>query len=40
MYISYYSVKHDKMMSAFLCEFTSYNVLDEDYIKNKPKNRP
>lgn len=40
MYISYYSVKHDKMMSAFLCEFTSYNVLDEDYIQNKPKNRP
>ena len=38
--ISYNSVKHDKMMSAFLSEFTSYNVLDDDYLKSKLTIRP
>ena len=33
--ISYNSVHYDKMMSAFLCEFTSYNVLDSNYIEDK-----
>jgi hypothetical protein len=30
--IAYQSVKSDKMMSAFMSEFVSYNVLDSDYI--------
>ena len=31
------SVKNDKMMSAYMCEFVSYNVLDADYVReNKP----
>ena len=39
--IAYQSVKSDKMMSAFMSEFVSYNVLDSDYvsehiIENKP----
>jgi hypothetical protein len=29
------SVSDDKMMSAYVSEFVSYNVLDEDYFKNK-----
>ena len=29
---AYHSVKSDKMMSAFMSEFVSYNVLDSDYI--------
>ena len=29
------SVKNDKMMSAYMSEFISYNVLDKDYIKSK-----
>jgi hypothetical protein len=33
------SIKSDKMMSAFMCEFVSYNVLDADYIKEKEKNK-
>ena len=38
---AYHSVKSDKMMSAFMSEFVSYNVLDSDYvsehiIENKP----
>ena len=33
--VSYYSVKSDKMMSAYMSEFVSFNVLDEDYIKKK-----
>ena len=31
MVISYNSVHYDKMMSAFLCEYTSYNIIDKDY---------
>ena len=35
--VAYQSVKNDKMMSAYMCEFVSYNVLDSDYVKeNKP----
>ena len=30
--IAYQSVKSDKMMSAFMSEFVSYNVLDSDYV--------
>lgn len=33
------SIKNDKMMSAYMSEFVSFNVLDEDYIKLK-NNRP
>ena len=29
------SVKDDKMMSAYMCEFVSYNVLDKDYVESK-----
>ena len=42
--VAYQSVKNDKMMSAFMNEFVSYNVLDPDYIKtltdNNNENRP
>ena len=37
--VSRQSVKNDKMMSAYMMEFVSYNVLDADYLKNK-NNRP
>tara|TARA_B100001094_G_scaffold253896_1_gene252453 strand:- start:240 stop:875 length:636 start_codon:yes stop_codon:yes gene_type:complete len=29
------SVKHDKMMSAYMSEFVSFNVLDADYLQKK-----
>ena len=29
------SVKNDKMMSAYMSEFVSYNVLDSDYLEEK-----
>jgi len=29
------SVKNDKMMSAYMSEFVSYNVLDSDYLEKK-----
>ena len=35
--IAYQSVKSDKMMSAFMSEFVSYNVLDSDYLIDKSK---
>ncbi len=35
--VSYYSVKSDKMMSAYMSEFVSFNVLDADYINEKEK---
>tara|TARA_B100001123_G_C14988403_1_gene898558 strand:- start:145 stop:846 length:702 start_codon:yes stop_codon:yes gene_type:complete len=35
--VAYKSVHYDKMMSAFMSEFVSYNVLDSDYIENKIK---
>jgi len=36
--IAYYSVKDDKMMSAFMSEFVSFNVLDKDYISENTNN--
>lgn len=33
--VAYQSVKNDKMMSAYMNEFVSYNVLDEDYVQKK-----
>ena len=33
--VAYYSVKDDKMMSAFMSEFISFNVLDSDYLIKK-----
>ena len=33
--VAYESVKNDKMMSAYMSEFVSYNVLDADYVKGK-----
>ena len=42
--VAYYSVKDDKMMSAFMSEFVSFNVLDKDYVSEsiipKIKNNP
>ena len=35
--VAYQSVKNDKMMSAYMCEFVSYNVLDKDYVEAKQK---
>jgi len=34
------SLKNDEMRSAFLREFTSFNVLDEDYIAEKYAGKP
>ena len=36
--VGYQSVKNDKMMSAFMSEFVSYNVLDADYLETKKEN--
>ena len=33
--VAYQSVKNDKMMSAFMSEFVSYNVLDADYLEDQ-----
>ena len=33
--VAYQSVKNYKMMSAFMSEFVSFNVLDKDYILDK-----
>jgi|TARA_B110000211_G_C13626838_1_gene355682 hypothetical protein len=33
--VAYQSVKNDKMMSAYMNEFVSYNVIDDDYVKEK-----
>lgn len=38
--VAYQSLKNDKMMSAFMSEFVSYNVLDADYLIQKSLNRP
>ena len=35
--VGYQSVKNDKMMSAYMNEFVSFNVLDQDYIEDKYK---
>lgn len=34
------SLKNDEMRSAFLKEFTSFNVLDEDYVAEKYAGKP
>ena len=33
--VAYQSVTNDKMMSAYMSEFISFNVLDSDYIEQK-----
>ena len=33
--VGFQSVKNDKMTSAYMSEFVSYNVIDSDYIKDK-----
>jgi len=33
------SVKHDKMMSAYMCEFVSFNIIDKDYKPNTTNNK-
>ncbi len=33
--VGYQSVKNDKMMSAYMNEFVSFNVLDSDYLEQK-----
>lgn len=33
--VAYESVHNDKMMSAYKNEFTSYNVIDDDYVQKK-----
>tara|TARA_B100001094_G_scaffold284125_1_gene297402 strand:- start:390 stop:650 length:261 start_codon:yes stop_codon:yes gene_type:complete len=33
------SVKNDKMMSAYMSEFVSFNVLDSDYLEEKEKQK-
>ena len=38
-FVSRQSVKNDKMMSAYMSEFVSYNVLDHDYLENKNNER-
>lgn len=41
--VAYQSVTHDKMMSAYLTEHSSFNALDSDYIRQKnisPGNQP
>jgi len=35
--VAYQSVKNDKMMSAYMSEFVSYNVLDSDYLEKHAK---
>ena len=37
--ISYQSVRNDKMLSAYMTEFVSFNVLDVDYLANKEKKK-
>ena len=37
--VAYQSVKNDKMMSAYMCEFVSFNVLDTDYVAEKYKGK-
>jgi len=35
--VAHQSVKYDKMMSAYMSEFVSFNVLDQDYVDEKYK---
>jgi hypothetical protein len=34
--VGYYSVKRDKILSAYMSEFVSFNVIDADFRKNNP----
>lgn len=34
-FVAYQSIKNDKMTSAYVNEFVSYNVLDQDYLDSK-----
>ena len=36
--VAYQSVKNDKMMSAYMSEFVSFNVLDQDYLESLKNN--
>tara|TARA_B100000902_G_C26767469_1_gene648724 strand:- start:312 stop:488 length:177 start_codon:yes stop_codon:yes gene_type:complete len=33
--VSYYSIKDDKMSSAYVNEFVSYNVMDSDFLEKQ-----
>ena len=35
--VAYNSIKKDKMTSAYMSEFVSFNILDKDYVKEKRK---
>ena len=37
--VGYHSVKSDKMMSAYMSEFVSFNILDKDYVESKSLNK-
>tara|TARA_Y100000817_G_C16616290_1_gene437515 strand:+ start:159 stop:338 length:180 start_codon:yes stop_codon:yes gene_type:complete len=39
MNVGYHSVTSDKMTSAYVSEFVSYNVFDKDYILEKYNGR-
>jgi len=36
--VAYNSIKKDKMTSAYMSEFVSFNILDKDYVEEKEKN--
>lgn len=38
--VAHQSVTNDKMMSAYMCEFVSFNVLDKDYLDGSLKLKP
>lgn len=38
--VAYESVHNDKMMSAYMSEFVSFNILDRDYVKDKSERGP
>ena len=38
--VAYESVHNDKMMSAYMSEFVSFNVLDKDYLEAKSERGP
>jgi hypothetical protein len=38
--VAHQSIKNDKMMSAYMSEFVSFNVLDKDYLEGKLSIKP
>ena len=38
--VAYESIHNDKMMSAYMSEFVSFNILDRDYVKSKSERGP